>query len=122
MARSLLDDRSVIPPFSLEGRGGRIFDVADYKRKRNIVLFFLTRPSRDFLVRAEEAAPSVREQNAEMIVVVPWSKEAIEAFHKDHRLTFALLSDSDGKVLGRFISAQPGGSVAALFVTDRYGE
>lgn len=122
MARSKFDDRTLIPLFHLPTRGGEMFDSQDLKRKRNVVLFFLTRPQPEFFTMIEGALARLREQNAEPVVVWTAPLSGVEAAYRRNRLTFAILSDEKREVFSRFLAAGEGEDVAALFITDRFGD
>lgn len=122
MAKSLLDDREVIPLFHLPARDGRLFDSSEFKRRKNLVIFFLSRPEKEFFVAVEEAYALMKEQNAEAIVISPVSGDTLEEIHQRNRLTYWILSDGKREVFSKFIQASPGEGVAALFITDKFGE
>lgn len=121
MAKSLLDDRALIPPFHLLARDGAVFDSLDFKRKRNLVLFFSTYPPQDFLLVLEQASAQIRAQNAEVVFICPVELSAVEKIHRMHRLTYWILSDSPRAVFSKFIQAEVREEFAALFITDRSG-
>ena len=122
MAKSLLDDRALIPSFHLLTRDGVVFDSLDFKRKRNLVLFFSTYPPQDFLLVLEQASAQIREQNAEIAFICPMELSVVENIHRMHRLTYWILSDENRAVFSKFIQAQEREEVAALFITDKFGE
>jgi peroxiredoxin len=122
MAKSFLDDRALIPSFHLPGRDGLVFDSSDFKRKRNLVLFFSTYPFRDLLLNIEQACPQLRSQNAEAAFICPVSLSVIEDIHRRHRLSYWILSDEKGEVFSKFIQAKEREEVIALFIMDRFGE
>jgi|GEM_PF-835893 len=122
MAKSLVPERSIIPLFHLQTKDGEVFDPSSYKRKKNLVLFFMTRPDLDFLMRLDEAAAAIRQQNAVIAVVCPACSEVVGALYQAHRLSFAVLSDEKMEVVRQFISFADKEVFAALFITDRYGD
>ena len=122
MARSLIDDRAVIPVFSLPGRGGVLFDVGDYKRKKNLVIFVLTHPTVPFLTALDEACGSIRDKNAVVAIIVPCDPAVMENIHQAYRLAFPILCDPEKRVMKRFVSAPPDEKIAALFITNRNSE
>ncbi|MFA5038155.1 MAG: redoxin domain-containing protein [Candidatus Omnitrophota bacterium] len=121
MAEFLVEERALIPSFHLSGRQG-VFDSSVYKRKKNLVLFFLTEPDAMFLMGLDEASAAFRQENAEIAVITPLSMAAIQEFHKKNRLGFPLLCDEGGEVTAKFLALAAGEKAAALFITDRYGE
>ena len=121
MAKSLLDDRALIPSFHLPAREGAVFDSLDFKRKRNLVLFFSTYPPQDFLLALDQASAQIRAQNAEVVFICPMEPSVVENIHRMHRLTYWILSDPTRAVFSKFIQAEEREEVAALFITDRFG-
>lgn len=122
MARSLIDDRALIPAFSLPGRGGVLFDTADYRRKKNLVLYVLTHQTVPFLTSLDEACPTIREKNAVAALVASCDPIVMENIHQAYRLTFPLLCDPEKSVMSRFVSSPPDEKFAALFITGRNSE
>lgn len=122
MARSLINDRAAIPIFALPGRGGVLFDVADYRRKKNLVLFVLTHPTVPFLMALDEACGKIRGKNAVVAIIASCDPVVMENIHQAYRLTFPLLCDPGKSVISRFVSAPPDEKVAALFITSRNSE
>ncbi|MFH0876686.1 MAG: redoxin domain-containing protein [Candidatus Omnitrophota bacterium] len=159
MAKSQINDRALVPLFHCLDRDGEPFDSSDFKRKRNLVIYFLTHPSLDvprpencvlqgadmlwplghpdfrakgipgfspgwlhFLLSLEQAQRLMREQNAEVLVVTRRSVGEIQNLHSQHRLTYRILSDEHKDVFKKFIQVADQEEVAALFVTDKFGE
>lgn len=122
MPESKFDDRTLIPAIHLLTRGAAVFDSSDFKRKKNLVLFFLTYPEPRFFLQAEESAARLRAQNAELFVILDVSLDAVEAIYRRNRLTFAILSDPKREVFSKFLSIKDGEAAAALFITDRFGD
>ncbi len=121
MARARIDQQGVLPPFMLRGRGGKVFDSVDLRKKKSLVLFMLARPSASFLLGMEEAVADMRDRGAEVVVVCPCPAEHVEQLHRSHRLTSILLADEQGSVFDRFVEAAAGEPACALFVADRSG-
>jgi peroxiredoxin len=122
LAKSLLDDREMIPAFTLAGKDDAVFDSLEFKRKKNLVLFFLTHPHPEFFLKLEESYRHLREQNAEVAVICVSPVGEIENHHRRNRLSFWILADPDSKVFSKFIRANAGEEAAALFITDKFGE
>jgi len=122
MPESRLNDRVIVPTFHLPSRDHNVFDSSDLKRKKNLVLFFLTQPDSDFFLKAEEAYRVIKQENAELAVVCPLSIDQIEVFYRKNRLSFSILADEDGGVFSKFISSEKGEPVAALFIMDKFAE
>ncbi len=122
MASPRLNDRTVLPLFHLFGKNEEVFDVSEFKRKKNLVLFFLTAGDGNFLIKAENFYPELKNQNAELAVVFTLPQADVCQMHKKNHLTFHVLSDQDRGVFNRFIKSDIGESIAALFITDKFGE
>lgn len=122
MAKSRLEPRSLIPYFHLLGRGGKDFDLLSLKRKKNLVVFLLSCPCQEFLIRIEDAYQRIQEQNAEIVVISPLSVKEIEQIHSKNRLSFWILSDENKQTFANFIAYQEGETIAGLFIIDRFGE
>lgn len=122
MAKSRLEPRSLIPYFHLLGRGDKDFDLLSLKRKKNLVVFLLSHPEQEFLIRIEAAYQQMREQNAEIVVISPLSVKEIEQIHSKNRLSFWILSDEHKQAFANFVAYQEGETIAGLFITDRFGE
>jgi peroxiredoxin len=122
MAKSLLSERMIIPSFCLEGREGLVFDSQDFKRNKNLILYFVSQIESDFLVKLEDAQPSLRAQSAETAVISSLPIFRIEDIYKKNRLSFSILSDSDRVVLAKFLKTEPFETYGALFITNKNGE
>jgi len=122
MAKALLSERMAIPSFYLEGREGLVFDSQDFKRNKNLILYFVSQIESDFLLKLEDAQPSLRAQNAETAVISSLPIFRIEEVYKKHRLSFSILSDGDRSVLAKFLKTDPFETYGALFVTSKTGE
>ena len=122
MPKSLLNDRSLIPAFCLSGRQGTLFDSSDFKRKKNLILFFLSPLENEFLLKIEEAHILLKNHNAEIAVICPLSVSAIEDIYKRHRLSFAILCDEQRALLARFLKTESEETFGALFITNKIGE
>lgn len=122
MAKSLLNDRTLIPSFRLLTRGGTVFDTCEFKRKRNLVLFFSTHPSQEFLLKIEESYRDLRDQNAEVTVICVLPPEEVENIHRRNKLSFRVLADPSSEVFSKFIQTGPSEEAAALFITDRFSD
>jgi len=122
MARSLIDDRALIPAFRLPQRGGIVFDVTDYKRKKNLVIFVATHPTVPFLTALDEACAALRVKNAVVALITGCDPVVMENIHQAHRLNFPLLCDPEKRTISRFVSALPDEKIASLFITGRNSE
>ena len=122
MGQLLINERSTIPLFHLTQRDGEIFDVSDYKRKKNLVLFFLSAPDVEFFVRLDQHMSALRSENAQVVVISPLDISRIQDLYKKNHLGFLILSDEKMEVFSKFIARMPDEPVAALFITDKYGD
>ena len=122
MAKLLLSERAIVPSFCLEGRDHNIFDSLDFKRDKNLVLYFVSEVENGFLVSLEGIQSSLRSANAETAVITALPVFIIEDFYKKHRLSFSILSDNDRAVLGKFIKTDPFETFAAMVITNKKGE
>lgn len=123
MAELLFSDRSLLPLIHLESwREDEIFDVSDFRRKRNLVIYLLTRPDEDLFLRIEESLPLLRQENAEVVVMVRSDAEILRDLCRKHRITFWLLPDPEGNVWSRFVKCSAQEQVAALYISDKFGD
>jgi peroxiredoxin len=118
MAESLLCDRTVVPNFHLQGRGGVIFDSSDLKKK-NCILFFVTSPSPSFFLMLEEAQEALGRENAACVVVCLLSPAQIDDLHRKHRLSYFILSDQNRELFSKFIISKTLENFAAFFMLDK---
>lgn len=121
MAKLLIEERNLIPIFHLPFKDG-IFDSSEYKRKKNLVIFFLTGPDAAFLGKLDEACASFRQENGQVCVICPLPMDNILEMHKQNRLGFPILSDEDMHVFSKFVHRKNDEKVAALYITDKFGE
>lgn len=121
MAKLLVEERNLIPLFHLPGKEG-MFDSSVFKRRKNLVLFFLTDPDVSFLAHLDETLKNFRQENGQAAVITPLSLPHIQELHKKSRLTFPLLSDEKKEVISKFLVLSEQEKAAAVFITDRFGE
>jgi peroxiredoxin Q/BCP len=94
------------PDFSLEDQHGKRVALADFRKRKNVVLYFYpkddtpgcTRESCAFRDQFED----FREAGAEVIGVSSDSPASHKRFAEKHSLPFTLLSDSKGEVRAAF--------------------
>ncbi len=86
------------------------------------MIFFLSCGEQEFLIRIEDAYDRIKEQNGEAVVICPAPLEEIEGMYRKNRLSYWILSDEKQEIFSRFIESSKGEGVAALFVTDKFGE
>jgi peroxiredoxin len=99
-----------------------MFDVADYRRKKNLVIYVLTHPTVPFLTALDEACGQLREKNAVVAIIASCDPVMMENIHQAYRLTFPFLCDPEKRVISCFVSAPADEKIAALFITGRNGE
>lgn len=98
-----------------------MFDISDLRRKRHLALFFLSAPSSPLFISIEEHACRIREKNTQVAVVCRVSLREVEDIYRTHRLTFDIFPDEECAVSSKFIKAEKGEEVAALFLADKSG-
>lgn len=121
MLKSRLTSYEPVPLFSLVDRSGQAFDMADTRRRGNLLLFFLTQPDKAFLSGLDEVCGRLRQKNAIVVVVVACPIRAIADVCQEHRLLFVLLADEDRRITSRYLEVAPHEEAAALFMADRAG-
>jgi len=122
MAKLHLDTHKSIPYFHLQAREGDDFDSSSFKRKKSLLLFFLSSIKKEFLFKIEESLPGISSQNTEVALISPLSLKDVEEMHLKNRLTFRILCDENREVTSKFIDFNKGEEFAAVFITDRSGD
>jgi peroxiredoxin Q/BCP len=115
------------PDFSLEDQNGKRVALADFRGRKNVVLYFYpkddtpgcTRESCAFRDQFEE----FRDVGAEVVGISSDSPASHKRFAEKHSLPFTLLSDAKGEVRGAFrvpatLGLLPG---RVTFVIDKQG-
>jgi peroxiredoxin Q/BCP len=96
----------VAPAVQLKNQNGEIFTLQTQKGKRWTILYFYPKAGTPGCTKQacafRDAADKIRASGAEVYGVSTDSVEKLAAFHKEHRLTFPLLSDVDAKVTESF--------------------
>lgn len=127
MLKALFDRESLIPTFSLPEASGELIDTSKYKQRKNLVLVFLHGSSCEFCQRVAKAfrffASRYREENAEVLLVLPERLEDVRRFKDVLDLPFKVLADEEGRAPARFLEApaEENEPLAAVLVTDRFG-
>lgn len=110
--------------FELPDAGGRNIDLADYRGKQNLVLFFLGIPDEtksEFARSISEHAEDFAARDAKVLVAFIAPGEKLSSIERSAPVV--VLSDSDGGVhraMGAFnTDADPG---QACYITDKYAE
>jgi len=110
----------MLPHFVLPAVGGGQVSSADFKGKKNLVIYLFDPecpPCVGFLDRLTQITALARELNAEILTIGGESAQALAVRLGDKRPPFPVLGDESGKTLGSF-----GTEAAALLVADRFGE
>ncbi len=104
MARIRVGDRA--PEFSATTADGKTVRLADYLGKRAVVLFFYPKDGTPVCTQEACAFRDSYEQfveaGAEVLGVSADSDESHREFSQQHRLSFPLISDADGKLRALF--------------------
>ena len=93
---------SKVPSFALSDQNGKLFDITSVLGKKNLVIYFY--PKDDSPGCTKEACTfrdqfeAFREADAEIIGISSDDVESHKKFAEKYRLTYTLLSDTDGKV------------------------
>lgn len=127
MLKTLFERESLIPTFSLPEASGESMDTADYKQRKNLVLVFLHSRDCEFCQRVARAfkffASRYREENAEVLLILPERLEDMRRFKDTLDLPFKVLADEKGSTRARFVEApaEENEPLVAVLVTDRFG-
>lgn len=94
------------PAVQLKNQNGETFSLQANKGKSWTILYFYPKAGTPGCTKQacafRDAADKIRAKNTEVYGVSTDSVEKLAAFHKEHNLTFPLLSDSDAKVTEKF--------------------
>jgi peroxiredoxin Q/BCP len=94
------------PEFTLNDQNGRPVRLADFRGRKNVVIYFY--PKDDTPGCTKESCAfrdhyaAFSDAGAEVLGISSDSESSHEAFAKKHRLPFSLLSDPGGKVRSAF--------------------
>lgn len=118
-----------IPAFSLPDQDGKIFDISTILGKKKLVIFFYPRDGSLNCTREacyfRDLSEVFDEANAVLVGISGQSVESHKEFAEKNRLTYTLLSDSDGlvrKIFGvptKVFGLIPG---RVTYVADREGK
>ncbi|WAR44258.1 peroxiredoxin [Methylomonas rapida] len=90
------------PPFELISHEGNAFKLSDRQNQGWTILYFYPKAGTPGCTTQacafRDAIQAIRQQNAEVYGISTDEVEDLSAFHKEHKLTFNLLSDPDAKV------------------------
>lgn len=91
----------VAPAVNLKNHEGNSFSLQERKGKGWTILYFYPKAGTPGCTKQacafRDAADDIKKQNAEVFGVSTDTVEKQSAFHKEHKLSFQLLADSDGK-------------------------
>jgi peroxiredoxin Q/BCP len=94
------------PEFSLEDQNGRRVSLADFRGRKNVVVYFYPKDDTPGCTREScafrDQYQDFTDAGAEVIGVSGDSRKSHESFAAKHRLPFTLLSDPGGKVRRAF--------------------
>lgn len=94
------------PAVKLKTHEGETFSLEERKGKSWTILYFYPKAGTPGCTKQacafRDAADDIKKQNAEVFGISTDSVEKQAAFHKEHKLTFKLLADSDGQVSESF--------------------
>ena len=109
--------------FVLLSAEGRPVQISDFRGRANLVLLFTPETHSPLLGELASAGEMIREQEAEVLTVLPCAREQAMQIKQRQKLPFFVLSDSELAV-HRSMGATDalGRPRPALYITDRYGE
>lgn len=127
LASRMLRQSDTLPSLQLTDVNGEAVNTRGYYGKRNLVLFFVGSlqcdACRSLLSALAEKYDEVREEESEVIAIVPGAREEARKAVAEMRLPFQVLVDPDGEAHRRVGAArEDGGPLAAVFVVDRFEE
>ena len=123
----MVDVGSQAPEFRLQTSKGDYVSLADYRGKKNVVVYFYPKDfTRGCTAEACEFRDSYEEftkLGAEVIGISGDDQHSHEAFVKEHKLPFILLSDPDGSVRKSYGVKKTLGLIPGRvsFVIDKHG-
>lgn len=98
------------PLFTLKTQAGESFDLASRKGQWTVLFFYPKAGTPGCTKQAcafRDAIKAIREEGAEVFGISMDTVEDQAAFHAEHRLGFALLSDPDGRVVKAYGAKMP---------------
>lgn len=126
MLKALFEGNSLIPTFALPETSGRTVDTSWYKQRKNLVLVFLHASGCEFCQRVARAfkffASCHREENAEVLLILPERLGDVRRFKENLDLPFKVLADEGASILAKYLeAAEEDKPLVAVIVTDRFG-
>jgi len=117
----------LIRDFTLISTLGQPISLSDYRARSNLVLIFAGRGDRssDIEILAEIARDyaGFLDEQAQVLAIVPCTREKAARIKAETNLPFPLLVDEDGRIHRHTDAADNYGQPAtAIYITDRFGE
>ena len=115
------------PDFTLEDQDGRPVSLADFRGKRNVVVYFYPKDDTPGCTREacafRDDYEAFQEAGAEVLGISSDTSESHRRFAAKHRLPFRLLADPGGKVRAAFGVPRTAGLLPGrvTYVIDREG-
>jgi peroxiredoxin Q/BCP len=115
------------PKFELSTQSGQLVKLADRQGQGWTVLYFYPKAGTPGCTKQacafRDAIKVIRDQQAEVYGISTDSVSALATFHAEHKLTFNLLSDADGKVTEAYGVKMPLINIAKrwTFIVDAVG-
>jgi peroxiredoxin len=112
----LLKKGNILPAFCLPAASGETVWTGEFRGRRNLVLFLTHPPGcnacEQELRELDEALGELRQEEAEVLAVIPGSAAEVRELKRRLALSLPLLIDADSPLDGG----------AEMVVTDRFGE
>jgi peroxiredoxin len=105
------------PDFALPSSSGE-YHISDLRGSRNLVLVMAGESAQGLtglLQALSEILPEVKDEEAEVFVIVRGDAARAEAVRARDRLSLTCLADAEGQVHARY-------GTSAVYIVDRYGE
>jgi peroxiredoxin len=118
--RTKLELGHTIPEFRLRTVSGEVIGPADYKQKKNLVLFFYDvreSESWEILAALKQRYHEFKEANTEVLAISPGPVEELKDCVDSMRLPFPVLCDCDKEAVCAYCVSEP-----TIFVADKFGE
>ena len=99
------------PVFQLKTQEGRVFNLAERQNQGWTVLYFYPKAGTPGCTTQacafRDAIQVIRQQNAEVYGISTDEVKDLAQFHQEHKLSFTLLSDADGRVTEAYSVKMP---------------